>query len=79
MIRRGAARAVKAKEHRLLWRIVEGAVTDALLSHPEYLTGKGSQCAVQSITKLVVGQLVGHATEARKRGPSGASCSDTGG
>lgn len=64
---------MKAPDHHRLWRLVEGAVVDALQAHPDYLTPKGGRSAVESITKRVVGQLVGHATEARKRGPLGAS------
>lgn len=64
---------MKASDHHRLWRMVEGAVVDALHSHPEYVTEKGARSAVESITKRVVGQLVGHAAEARKRGPFGAS------
>lgn len=76
MIRRPSPRSaarMKAADHRRLWLLVEGAVTDALQTHPDYLTPKGAQSAVESITKRVVGQLVGHASEARKRGPLGAS------
>ncbi|HMT45492.1 MAG TPA: hypothetical protein PKE59_00090 [Novosphingobium sp.] len=64
---------MKAEDHQLLWRLVEGAVVDAFRSHPDYLTPRGDDRAVESITKRVVGQLVGHANEARKRGPLGAS------
>lgn len=60
-------RFVGKAEHHLLWRIVAGAVTDALQAHPEYVTDRGRQTAINSITKRVVGQLVGHASEARKR------------
>lgn len=76
MIRRASAKSaarMKAADHQRLWRMVEGAVVDALSSHPDYLTPKGERSAVESITKRVVGQLVGYAGEARKRGPLGAS------
>ena len=33
---------------------------DAFCSHPDYLTDRGAQLAAGSITKRVVGQLVGH-------------------
>jgi hypothetical protein len=78
--------AMQQQEHQQLWRIVEGAVADGLNAHPEYLTDRGRAAAVGSITKRVVGQLVGYHTEARKRGPLGAcsaatrqSCGDVGG
>lgn len=76
MIRRTPHRSparVKAESHQQLWRLVEGAVYDAFRAHPDYLTARGERLAVQSITKRVVGQLVGHASEARKRRPFGAS------
>jgi hypothetical protein len=69
---------MKYADHRLLWRMVEGAVYDALQAHPDYLTDRGSSLAVCSITKRVVGQLVGHANEARKRRPLGAFREDRG-
>lgn len=53
--------------------MVEGAVVDAFNCHPDYLSDKGMKSAVPSITKRVVGALVGHAKEAQKRGPLGAS------
>lgn len=55
--------AVKHADHQRLWRMVEGAVADALRSHPEYLTEQGRRCAVASITKRVVGNLAGHAKQ----------------
>lgn len=57
---------MKAEEHRALWVLVEGGVVDALSRHPDYLTAKGEMSAVQSITKRVVGQLVGRAKQVRK-------------
>ena len=80
MIRRpsqSSPAAMKAADHRRLWRMVEGAVLDAFRSHPDYLTARGERHAVESVTKRVVGQLVGHASEARKRGPLGASRADS--
>jgi hypothetical protein len=53
-------------EHARLWALVEGAVVDAFVNHLDYLTDKGVQCAVQSITKRVVGTLVGHAQDAQR-------------
>lgn len=58
-------------DHRRLWRMVEGAVLDALACHPDYLTDKGRRSAVLSITKRVVGQLVGHGKGALRRGRLG--------
>jgi len=56
---------LKYRDHARLWRLVEGAVVDAFRTHPDYLTQKGHWSAVQSVTKRVVGQLVGHAKQAR--------------
>ena len=64
---------VKQKDHQRLWRMVEGAVLDAFKSHPDYLTDIGAPVAVESITKRVVGTLVGHANETRKGGRFGGS------
>lgn len=65
--------AMKHADHQRLWRLVEGAVVDAFRSHPDYLTERGERAAVESVTKRVVGQLVGHATEVREDGRSGGS------
>ena len=59
---------MKHADHLRLWRLVEGAVVDAFLSHPSYLTDHGAQSAVASVTKRVVGQLVGNAKGTRKGG-----------
>lgn len=67
---RGAG-PMRKGEHQRLWRLIEGGVVDALKSHPEYLTEAGRRTAVCSITKRVAGQLVGHFSEARKRGDFG--------
>lgn len=69
---------MKHRDHARLWRLVEGAVVDAFRSHPGFLTEAGHRSAVQSVTKRVVGQIVGHAKERQGRGrPSpagGGSC-----
>lgn len=66
--RRPSRAAMKQEAHRRLWRLVEGAVTDAFLSHPNYLTDAGAVSAVESVTKRVVGQLVGLANQTREGG-----------
>jgi len=76
-----ASQSIKARrpammaqpEHSRLWRLVEGGVVDAFTMHPDYLTPAGNASAVRSITKRVVGQLVGHAKQARQRGRLGDS------
>lgn len=64
---------LKAADHRRLWVLVEGAVVDAFRCHPDYLTTKGEKAAVESITKRVVGQIVGHAKQTREGGRFGGS------
>lgn len=59
---------LRHRDHRRLWRLVEGGVVDAFRSHPGYLTDHGRASAVQSVTKRVVGQLVGHFKEREERG-----------
>lgn len=54
---------LRHQDHQRLWALVEGAVLDAFLAHPDYLTARGAQLAAGSITKRVVGQLVGHAKQ----------------
>lgn len=58
-------------EYRAIWRVVDGAVRNALDMHPDYLTNKGSHRATarMSIVKRVTGAILGFQTE-RKRGPS---------
>ncbi len=65
-------------DHQRLFRMVEGAVMDAFQAHPTYLTRYGQRNAVRSITKRVVGTLVGHANEARKGGPLGGCSVEAG-
>ena len=50
-------------DHARLWRLVEGAVVDAMQQHPDYFTAAGLHDAVQSITKRVVGSIVGDCPE----------------
>lgn len=57
----------KSKEYRQLWRIVDGAVFDALYTHEDYLTEKGRRNARNSINKRVVGNLMGFVLETRGR------------
>lgn len=44
--------------YRSIWRVVMGSVTDALKSHPEYLTPAGKRSAHFSVTKRVTGSVV---------------------
>lgn len=60
---------LKRKDHLRLWRMVEGAVVDAFTSHPDYLTDKGRHAAAESVTKRVVGSLVGSLNNVPRHGP----------
>ncbi len=64
MIRRVLPPSGAAADYRRLWRIVDGAVADALYHHPEYLrpVKRGARpverTARRSITKRVVGAVL---------------------
>lgn len=49
-----------------LWGIVDGAVSDALNSHGDYLTPKGRKSARVSIVKRVTGTVLGFAEQSAK-------------
>lgn len=55
-----------AGPYRQLWRLVDGAVVDALNAHPDYLSTKGyhDDTARRSIVKRVVGAVLGYAGQA---------------
>lgn len=57
-----------------LWRVVDGAVLDALKAHPDYLAPKGAlfNNARRSIVKRVVGAVQGFDAQAPK-GRTGSS------
>lgn len=82
---------LKYSEYQKLWRIVEGAVVDAIKMHPDYVTDQGRHSMVKSITKRVVGSVIHNAKRTRKGGrlggcnpialaktPMGSSVSDSG-
>lgn len=48
--------------NRQMWRVVDGAIMDAFIHHPDYLTMKGSrnQCARRSIAKRVTGSVLSY-------------------
>ena len=58
--------------NRQVWRVVDGAIRDAFINHPDYLTNKGSRasCARRSIAKRVTGALLSY-LEQSKQGRSG--------
>jgi hypothetical protein len=61
--------------YRQVWRIVDGAVADAMKCHPEYFTGSGTRNARSSIVKRVVGAINGYvdqwSAEGRSTNPPG--------
>ena len=53
--------------YRQLWRVVDGAVADAIAQHPEYIAlGAQKRVVRQSIVKRVTGAVLGYAVEAAK-------------
>ena len=69
--------AKRGDAYEQLWRVVDGAVADALLMHPEYLTKAGQKWARQSINKRVVGAVLGFAGQpARVAETSKAAAND---
>lgn len=72
-MKRRRTRPVKgSRAYRQLWRVVDGAVADAFMQHPNYLTDAGRMAAQLSITKRVVGAVMSYAEQSAK-GRSGAS------
>lgn len=67
------------RAYRSLWRIVEGAIADTINQHPDYFAQGRARAARLSISKRVVGAILGFAEESA-RGRSGvhAPAADTG-
>jgi hypothetical protein len=59
---------MKRADHARLWRAIEGAVVDAVKSHPEYYTDAARKNMVGSITKRAVGAVLSLASETREGG-----------
>jgi len=49
-----------------VWRLVDGAIRDALTSHPQYVQPKFLVCCRMSITKRVTGAVMGYVAQAAK-------------
>jgi len=60
-----------SREYRQLWRIIDGAVRDAFVNHPEYLAPRKEKTARQSIVKRVAGAIEGYSTQKAEQGRSG--------
>jgi hypothetical protein len=50
--------------YRQLWRVVDGAVADAIKSHPEFFTLAKRKTARYSIAKRVTGGIHGYLVQA---------------
>lgn len=57
---------MRSEAYAELWGVVNGAVSDAFQSHPDYLTPKGQQSARTSVVKRVTGTVMGFAVQAAK-------------
>lgn len=72
MRRTSIPKKADVRAYRQLWRIVDGAVTDAFTSHPDYLSSRQlATVARRSVVKRVVGAIDGY-VEQSTRGRSGA-------
>lgn len=54
------------RHYRQLWRIVDGAVRDTLLQHPDYVTPKGQRCLRMSVNKRITGAVLGYAEQSAR-------------
>lgn len=54
--------------YRRIWRVVDGAVTDAFTMHPDYLTPKGTKgrTARLSVVKRVTGAMTSFVEESTR-------------
>ena len=50
-------------DYRRVWRLVDGAVRDTILQHPDYLTDEGKRYLRASINKRVAGAVMGYAEQ----------------
>lgn len=61
------------KDYKKVWRVIDGAVADAIAMHPDYLTSKGTHArtARYSIVKRVTGAILSYveqSTQGRENG-----------
>jgi len=66
MSKRSQRAAARSRAYGELWSIVDGAVGDALKTHPDYLTPKGMRSARTSVTKRVTGTVLSFAAQAAR-------------
>lgn len=70
--------AYKTGFNHQIWRVVDGAIRDAFIHHPDYLTGKGTSgaSARRSVAKRVTGAVLSYlkaSHDASRQGRSGPS------
>ncbi len=58
---------LKYNKNRKLFRIIEGAVMDAMNQHPDYFTDQGRHSALTSITKRVCGAIIANPEKVPQR------------
>lgn len=61
--------------YRQLWRVVDGAILDCMIHHPDYFSGSRQERMLtirRSLAKRVVGAVMGYAEQSAK-GRSGGS------
>lgn len=63
-------------EYVWLWNVVDAAVRDALANHPEYVVERMQPYVRMSVTKRVVGRILGELRCNAKRGVSRDKRSD---
>lgn len=53
---------------RQVWRVIDGAIRDAFIHHPDYLTHKGSSghAARRSVAKRATGAVLSYLEQSRK-------------
>lgn len=76
-VRRNRKPVFGTPAYRQMWRIVDGAVTDALTHHPDYLTAKGTRAARISVVKRVTGAVLSFAEASAKGRPRSSRAADT--
>jgi hypothetical protein len=55
-------------EYKAIWRLIDGAILDALKHHPEYIAPERQQAARNSIIKRATGNVVGYLAQAKRGG-----------
>lgn len=73
-------RASDTAVYKQFWRIIDGAVVDAINNHPRYLRDPGLLRYLRvSVTKRAVGSLMSYAAVATRPSPGVDATADEGG